>query len=86
MSEPIRYHQTCWVIAVDGVAYDIRGDSSFAIRQGKVRKAEWPGATVTIHYGPVVSYTMATDTGLQVVIEAAETLAEPTSLIATVAA
>lgn len=48
MTAETGYH---WIVAVDGVATDIRGDSGLAIRQGKVRKGSTPESTVTLHYG-----------------------------------
>lgn len=42
------YH---WIIAVDGVPTDIRGNAELAIRQGKVRKSDTPAAVVTLHHG-----------------------------------
>jgi hypothetical protein len=61
------YH---WIVAVAGVATDIRGDAGLAIRQGKVRKACNPDSDVTLHYGSADCRTYHNDKGLVVEIRA----------------
>lgn len=61
------YH---WIVAVAGVATDIRGDAGVAIRQGKVRKAATPAEEVTLHYGSAAVRTYNDGSGLVVEIRA----------------
>jgi len=61
------YH---WIIAVNGVPMDIRGDAALAIRQGKVRKSVTPTAVVTLHHGPCDARTLSKNGRLHVELSA----------------